>query len=146
MSQEPVALMDALASVIQTRTSLNVDGQEALLLGKVKHAFTHFKNTRHVYLMHLPSGQASAMASALRRAPAVQDTSQDRMAQSPPGPGPAVQPQRTGSHATRAPSERYDDLRWVKLTHVRQLALTRSDQKILELYEKHRLSLFAQTR
>lgn len=48
--------------------------------------------------------------------------------------------------ATSASSLRpagYDQLKWASLDEVRQLALTRSDARILELYRMHRLSLFA---
>ena len=102
VSSEFRAAHRELADVVRERTGLQIndlDG-EAEMIGTVKHAFTHFKITRQVWLV-----TAHRVAS----------------------------PHPNG----------YDQLRWVPLDHIKQLALTRSDQKILALYEKHRLSLFA---
>lgn len=43
---------------------------------------------------------------------------------------------------TSLTSNGYDELRWVTLDECRRLALTRSDQRILDLYRRHRGSLF----
>jgi adenine-specific DNA glycosylase len=94
---------DPVSKMIHTRTGLNITLCDAELLGTVKHAFTHFRMTRHIWLIETRCGGS-------------------------------LQPNG------------YDQLRWVRLDDVKQLALTRSDQKILHLYETHRLSLFAQAR
>jgi A/G-specific adenine glycosylase len=73
-----------------------VDVKEADFVGTVKHAFTHFRITKHVFVVRL------------NRSPHVQ-----------------------------ANAASYQQLRWVTLDDVRQLALTRSDQRILEMLNRN---------
>jgi A/G-specific adenine glycosylase len=102
---------ETLDEMVARRTGLTIDANAALLLGTVKHAFTHFKIARRVWLVETrPSTLRQAQGSG----------------------GASLQP------------DGYDQLRWVPLDEVRQLALTRSDQKLLDLYEAHQVSLFAQ--
>lgn len=90
-----------LVDMLRARTGLEINTASAIKIGTVKHAFTHFKITRHVWVV---------LVGARGR--------------------------------TRLQPNGYTELRWIPLNEIRQLALTRSDQKILALYEKHRLSLF----
>jgi A/G-specific adenine glycosylase len=100
-SEFRVPSAEKLGEMIERRTGVIVEAEAAHELGTVKHVFTHFKITRHVYLIETRC-VASLRASG------------------------------------------YVQLRWVPFDEVRQLALTRSDQKILDLYEAHQVSLFAQ--
>ena len=100
-----------LGDVVRERTGLIVDDEAAEMIGTVKHAFTHFKITRHVFVVARIIGMEALADSRLK---------------------PPFQKERG-----------YAQLHWVPLNKIRQLALTRSDQKIFALYEKHRLSLLA---
>ncbi|NJM40236.1 MAG: A/G-specific adenine glycosylase [Anaerolineae bacterium] len=73
-----------------------VEVNEANFMGTVKHAFTHFRITKHVFVVRLSS-----------------------------------------SPDAQANPASYQQLRWVKLDDVRQLALTRSDQRILEMLNRN---------
>jgi adenine-specific DNA glycosylase len=97
--------------MIARRAGLNIDVEDAQMLGAVKHAFTHFKITRRVYLV---------------------------------GTRPSTLRQAQGSGGASLRPNGYQHLRWVPRDEIRRLALTRSDQKILDLYEAHQVSLFAQ--
>ena len=116
-----------LVDVVRERTGLLIDESDAVMIGAVKHAFTHFKITRHVYLVHIPTNQKLKPSFPRRRESRPASTLDSRLRGNDDPNG-------------------YDQLRWVPFDQVRALALTRSDQKILELYEKHCLSFFAQTR
>ncbi len=91
---------ETLDEMVARRTGLHTDADAAQLLGSVKHAFTHFKMTRQVWLI-----------------------------------------ERVDSSASLNPRG-YAELRWVTVDECRRLALTRSDQRILDLILHHRGSLF----
>ncbi|BCX05352.1 MAG: A/G-specific adenine glycosylase [Candidatus Roseilinea sp.] len=90
-----------LTDLIAHRTGLRVKATQAEQLGIVKHAFTHFKLTRRVWLIRLPA------------------------------------PGRTPLRA-----DGYDRLFWAAPEEVEQLALTRSDRRIWEMYRARRPTLF----
>lgn len=94
--------MAQLKRMVAKRTGLDVTLDDAQMLGTVKHGFTHFKITRHVWLARVRSNDPAPLRP-------------------------------TG----------YDRLEWTSLEEVYRLPLTRSDQRILELYRGHRASLFA---
>jgi A/G-specific adenine glycosylase len=100
-SEFRMARDETLSEMVARRTGLNVDANGVQLLGSVKHAFTHFRITRRVYLVETRCGASLH-------------------------------------------SFGYQKLRWTPRDQIIQLALTRSDQKILDLYEAHQVSLFAQ--
>jgi A/G-specific adenine glycosylase len=110
-SEFRVSSSETLGEMVKRRTGLIVDAEAGRDLGAVKHAFTHFKITRHVYLV-----EARLLSPELVE----------------------------GSKDASLRPDGYDQLLWVPFDEVRQLALTRSDQKIMDLYEAHQVSLFAQ--
>ncbi len=90
-----------LTDLILRRSGLKVKPSQAQPLGVVKHAFTHFKMTRQVWLVRLPT------------------------------PGRAL-PRPQG----------YEQLIWATAEEAEQLALTRSDRRIWEMYRARPPSLF----
>ena len=88
---------DEVQRMTAQQTGLQVNVDEEDFIGTVKHTFTHFKITKHVFVVRLKtSSKALVLASG------------------------------------------YQQLKWVKLDEIKQLALTRSDQKILEMLKPTR--------
>ena len=97
-------------AMLAEKCGLGVDIGEENLIGAVKHAFTHFKITRHVFFVH----------------PKPRRLAQKKLA----GGTLAGQP-------ARLESEFYQLLRFVSREELAALALTRSDLRIVEMVESH---------
>ena len=95
------SLASAVQRAVAQQTGLQVEVNETDFIGTVKHAFTHFKITKHVFGV--------------------------RLATSPNVP---------------ANPASYLQLKWVKLDEIKNLALTRSDQKILAMLKTSQQSGF----
>jgi A/G-specific adenine glycosylase len=93
---DQAALRLALALLVQTKTGLRIAPHRTVFLGCVQHAFTHFKQTKHVFWFELA-----------RHKPKL----------------------RTAVGA-------YQQLQWLTRPEIAELALTRSDRKILALVPK----------